>query len=74
MNRRDLLIFCGVILWAYYLIVVLPKESHTFSGDIIRHFAMSMVLIVLYIIFIIVTSLLIHRFGKWGDKKIFGKQ
>ena len=71
MNRRDILIFLGVIIWGIYLFFGLPTMSSVFSGDIITTFAISLIVLLVYLVTLVLTSILIPKFGKWGDKAIW---
>lgn len=68
MNRRDLLIFAGVIIWAlwgYYHVNTLAT-----SYDIILYFGLWFVVLCVYLVVMIVLSLVFPKFGKWGDTKL----
>lgn len=71
MNRRDLLVFGGVIAWA--LLGYSDISSLSTSVDIINHFVFWFVLICVYLVLMIIFSLLFPKFGKWGDKQLFKK-
>ena len=71
MNRRDLLVFGGVI--AFALCGYSDISSLTTSYDIINHFVFWFVLICVYLVLMIIFSLLFTKFGKWGDKQLFKK-
>ena len=71
MNRRDLLIIFGVLIWGLYIWLILPSTTLADSAKGIADFATSMILLLLYMTTIVITSLFITKFGKWGDKKIF---
>ena len=71
MNRRDLLVFGGVI--AFVLCGYSDISSLTTTYDIINHFVFWVVLICVYLVLMIIFSLVFHKFGKWGDKPLFKK-
>ena len=71
MNRRDVLMFTGILIWGLYLWLVLPTISSNVSAEIIANFAVSMIALLIYMIVLIFLSIAIKKFGKWGDKKLF---
>ena len=71
MNRRDVLIIFGVLIWGFYLLLILPKISVTVNAEIIANFGCSLLALLLYMCIIVITSVFIPKFGNWGDKKIF---
>lgn len=71
MNRRDVLIITGVLIWGLYLWLVLPAISSNVSAEIIVNFAVSMIALLIYMIVLIFLSIVIKKFGRWGDKKIW---
>ena len=71
MNRRDLLVFGGVIACA--LLGYSDISSLSTSVDIINHFVFWFVIICVYLVLMIIFSLLFTKFGKWGDKQLFKK-
>ena len=71
MNRRDLLIIFGVLMWGLYLWLVLPSISSIVSAEIIANFTVSIVVLLLYMGIIVITSIAIPKFGEWGDKKLW---
>lgn len=73
MNRRDILIILGVLVWVFYGTLVLPKMA-LIVPNAIKNFEVSMAALDLYMISIVVLSIIIPKFGKWGDKKIFRKK
>ena len=73
MNRRDLLLMVGVLIWGLYIWLVLPSITLTDSAKGIASFATSMIVLLLYMAALIIISLFIPKFGKWGDKKLMKK-
>jgi len=71
MNRRDLLVFTGVIIFS--VCGYFDVASLSTSVDIINHFVFWIVLICVYLVLMIIFSLLFTKFGKWGDKVLFKK-
>jgi cytochrome b subunit of formate dehydrogenase len=71
MNRRDVLIITGVLIWGLYLWLVLPATSSNVSAEIIVNFAVSMIALLIYMIVLIILSIAIKKFGRCGDKKIW---
>ena len=69
MNRRDLFIFGGVIVWGLLSYYVIPWP--TTSADIIRHTCYLMLGLLGYLVLLVVSSLVFPKFGNWGDKKLF---
>lgn len=71
MNRRDVLMITGILIWGLYLWLVLPTISSNVSAEIIVNFAVSMIALLIYMFVLIFLSIAIKKFGKWGDKKLF---
>lgn len=73
MNRRDLLLMFGVLIWGLYIWLILPSIILADSGKGIANFATSMIVLLLYMATLMAISLIIPKFGKWGDKKLMKK-
>ena len=71
MNRRDILIFGGVIVWGLLSYYVIPWPET--SAQILVHIDFLVIGLLAYLVLLIVLSNIFPKFGKWGDKKIFKK-
>ena len=69
MNRRDVLIFLGIVIFAVMFYLVLPIPAT--SVGIIKHFAIGFASLDVYMILLMILSSTIRKFGDWGDKKLF---
>ena len=75
MNRRDLIIISIILLWSglWIFFANIFCESMT-PDEIIATFACTLLMMVVSLTVLIVLSLLIKPFGKWGDKKLIDKR
>lgn len=75
MNRRDLIIVSIILLWSglWIFFANIFCESMT-PDEIIATFAFTLLMMVVSLTVLIVLSLLIKPFGKWGDKKLIDKR
>ena len=64
--------FLGIIIWGFYSVFILPLVSSNVFAETIANFGVSMIVLILYLFALIITSMVIPKFGKWGDKKIWG--
>lgn len=69
MNRRDVLILLGIVIFAVMFYLVLPIPAT--SVGIIKHFAIGFASLDVYMILLMILSCKIRKFGDWGDKKLF---
>lgn len=75
MNRRDLIIISIILLWSglWIFFANIFCESMT-PDEIIATFAFTLLMMLVSLTILIVLSLLIKPFGKWGDKKLIDKR
>lgn len=72
MNRRDLLfLWIFIAVWAVFFINVQPTMT---SKQLIIAFTIHFAILDILVIALFILSAVIPKFGKWGDKKIFGSK
>ena len=69
MIRRDILYLIGIIIWGLAIWLILPRYET--SQEIIAHFTVWTIILVLYLFGIIVLELIFKKFGDWDSKKLF---
>lgn len=69
MIRRDILYLIGIIIWGLAIWLILPRYET--SQEIIAHFTVWTIILVLYLFGIIVLELIFKKFGDWNSKKLF---
>jgi hypothetical protein len=75
MNRRDLIIVFIILVWGgLWIFLVNIFCEYMTSDEIIATFACTLLMMVVSLTVLIVLSLLIKPFGKWGDKKLIDKR
>lgn len=75
MNRRDIIIISLVIIWfGIYLFFINIFGNSLTSSEIIAIFAFTLLMLLASLGLVIIASLVIKPFGKWGDQKIINKR
>ena len=69
MIRRDILYLIGIIIWGLAIWLILPRYET--SQEIIAHFMVWTIILVLYLFCIVVLELIFKKFGDWDSKKLF---
>lgn len=69
MIRRDILYIIGIIIWGLAIWFILP--GYETSQEIMAHFTVWTIILVLYLFGIIVLELIFKKFGDWDSKKLF---
>ena len=69
MIRRDILYIIGIIIWGFAIWLILPRYEN--SQEIIAHFLVWTIILILYLFGIIVLELIFKKFGDWNSKKLF---
>ena len=69
MNRRDVLILLGIIIWGLLVCFVIPFPST--SIEAMKHLIIYFASLDVYMILLMILSCTIRKFGEWGDKKLF---
>lgn len=69
MIRRDILYLIGIIIWGLAIWLILPRYET--SQEIIAHFMVWTIILVLYLFGIVVLELIFKKFGDWDSKKLF---
>lgn len=72
MNRRDVITILLILLWGALSIFLLPRITTTTVG-LMAYFTLGSFALMACLIILLALSLIIKKFGNWGDKKIFGK-
>ena len=75
MNRRDIITISLILIWSGICLFFtnIFGDSLT-SSEIIAIFALTLLMLLVSLILVIVLSMTIKRFGKWGDQKIINKR
>lgn len=69
MIRRDILYLIGIIIWGLAIWLILPRYET--PQEIIAHFMVWTIILVLYLFCIVVLELIFKKFGDWDSKKLF---
>lgn len=72
MNRRDLLVFIMMVVWATMFFIVVPEEAS--SLETIKFMTIYLSVPTVLLLAIVILSFIFPKFGKWGDKKLFRKE
>ena len=75
MNRRDIITISLILIWSGVCLFFtnIFGDSLT-SSEIIAIFALTLLMLCVSLGTVIILSLLIKPFGKWGDQKIINKR
>ena len=71
MNRRDIVILLWIIVCE--ALIYRHLNSLDASAEILTHFAIGLIILVVGILVFVMSSIFIPQLGRWGDKKIFKK-
>lgn len=72
MNRRDILMILGILICAIYNILIMPSIAQNLTSiQLIANFAISLLVLDLYLLALIITSTVISKFRKWCNKEIW---
>jgi hypothetical protein len=75
MNKRDLIIVFIVLVWSgFWIFLVSIFFESMMPYEIIATFAGTMLMMLVSLIVLIIFSIIIKPFGKWGDKKLIDKR
>jgi hypothetical protein len=75
MNKRDIITISLTLIWSGVCLFFtnIFGDSLT-SSEIIAIFAFTLLMLCVSLILLIILSMTIKRFGKWGDQKIINKR
>lgn len=74
MNRRDLVLLALALIWFVFVEVHFREPKDFACKNYVAEFVVSMLVLLVCYVAVVIASVVFPKFGKWGDKKLFGKK
>lgn len=74
MNRRDIIIATIILFWGGFWLLGASIFNELTPNELIVTFSLTLLIMVISLIILILLSMFIKPFGKWGDQKIINKR